>query len=93
MLYEQVKSGGDDAFAVLLAEKLPELLETAVGAVEGVDIDRVVVLDGGGGEGVSNAVNQRVHGALGTIEALSAAVGVDVQEVLQNASKRVSSGS
>jgi flotillin len=93
MLYEQVKDGGDEAFAVLLAEKLPELLETAVGAVEGVDIDRVVVLDGGSGEGVSNAVNQRVHGALGTIEALSAAVGVDIQEVLQNASKRVTGGS
>jgi len=92
MLYEQVRTGGDDAFAVLLAEKLPQLLETAVGAVEGVDIDRVVVLDSGGGEGVSNAVNQRVHGALGTIEALSAAVGVDVQGVLQGAAKKISSG-
>ena len=92
MLYEQVKEGGDSAFAVLLAEKLPQLLETAVGAVEGVDIDRVVVLDGGGGEGVSNAVNQRVHGALGTVEAISAAVGVDVQEVLQGAARKISSG-
>jgi flotillin len=91
MLYEQVRHGGDDAFAVLLAEKLPQLLETAVTAVEGVDIDRVVVLDSGGGEGVSNAVNQRVHGALGTVEAISAAVGVDVQEVLQGAAKKISS--
>ena len=92
MLYEQVKNGGDSAFAVLLAEKLPQLLETAVTAVEGVDIDRVVVLDSGGGEGVSNAVNQRVHGALGTIEALSAAVGVDVQDILQGAARKISSG-
>lgn len=92
MLYEEVKKGGDDAFAVLLAEKLPQLLETSVAAVEGVDIDRVVVLDSGGGHGVSNAVNQRVHGALGTLEALSAAVGLDIQEVLQGAAKRVSSG-
>ncbi len=92
MLYEQVKQGGDDAFAVLLAEKLPQLLETSVAAVEGVDIDRVVVLDGGGGEGVSNAVNQRVHGALGTMEAISSAVGVDIQDVLQGAAKRVKGG-
>jgi flotillin len=92
MLYEQVKQGGDDAFAVFLAEKLPELLETSVGAVEGVDIDRVVVLDGGSGEGVSNAVNQRVRGALGTVEAISSAVGVDIQEVLQGAAKKVGSG-
>jgi flotillin len=92
MLYEQVKGGGDDAFAVLLAEKLPQLLQTAVTAVEGVDIDRVVVLDSGGGEGVSNAVNQRVHGALGTVEAISAAVGVDIQDILQGAAKKISRG-
>ncbi len=92
MLYDQVKQGGNEAFAVLLAEKLPELLETSVAAVEGVDIDRVVVLDSGGGEGVSNAVNQRVHGALGTVEAISAAVGVDIQDVLQGAAKKVTSG-
>ena len=47
MLYDQVKQGGDDAYAVFLAEKLPQLLETSVLAVGGVDIDRVVVLDGG----------------------------------------------
>lgn len=92
MLYEQVKEGGDNAFAVLLAEKLPQLLETSIAAVEGVDIDRVVVLDGGGGEGVSNAVNQRVYGALGTMEAISSAVGVDIQEVLQGAAKKVGTG-
>jgi flotillin len=92
MLYEQVKQGGDNAFAVLLAEKLPQLLETSIGAVSGVDIDRVVVLDGGGGEGVSNAVNQRVHGALGTMEAISAAVGVDIQDVLQGAAKKLGKG-
>ena len=58
-------------------------------AVEGVDIDRVVVLDGGGGGGVSNAVNQRVHGALGTVDAISAAVGVDIQKVLQGAARKM----
>jgi flotillin len=89
MLYEEVKKGGENAFAVLLAEKLPQLLETSVAAVEGMDIDRVVVLDGGTGSGVANAVNQRVHGALGTMEAISSAVGVDIQEVLQGASKRI----
>ncbi len=90
MLYEQVQAGGDQAFAVLLAEKLPELLATSVAAVEGVDIDRVVVIDGGSGSGVSNAVNQRVHGALGTVEAISSAVGIDIQSVLRGASARLS---
>ena len=89
MLYDQVRAGGEQAFAVLLAEKLPQLLQTSIQAVQGVDIDRVVVLDGGAGTGVSNAVNQRVHGALGAVEAISSAVGVDIQSVLQAAARKV----
>lgn len=93
MLYDQVRAGGDQAFAVLLAEKLPQLLQTSIQAVQGVDIDRVVVLDGGTGTGVSNAVNQRVQGALGTVEAVSSAVGIDIQSVLQAAARKVEGAS
>ncbi len=85
LLYEQVQAGGDQAFAVFLAEKLPELLEISVEAVKGVDIDRVVVMDSGDGGGVSNAVNQRVKGAYGTMEGLGSALGIDIQRVLQTA--------
>ena len=84
-LYAEVQTGGEAAFAAFMAEKLPELLEIAVGAVEGVDIDRVVVMDGGQGEGVSNALNQRVRGAYGTMEGLASVLGLDIQEVLQRA--------
>ncbi|WP_419936663.1 hypothetical protein [Candidatus Palauibacter sp.] len=85
-LYAEVQTGGDAAFAVFMAEKLPELLEIAVGAVEGVDIDRVVVMDGGKGEGVSNALNQRVRGAYRTMEGgLASALSLDIQEVLERA--------
>lgn len=89
-LYAEVRAGGDAAFAVFMAEKLPELLETAVGAVRGVDIDRVVVMDGGEGDGVSNALNQRVRGAYGTMEGLASVLGLDIQQVLRRA---VGSGS
>jgi flotillin len=89
MLYDQVKAGGEQAYAVFLAEKLPELLATSVGAVQGVDIDKVVVIDSGGGTGVSNAVNQRVQGALGTVEAISSAVGVDISSVLRGAAAKL----
>jgi len=85
LLYEQVQSGGDQAFAVFLAEKLPELLEISVDAVKGVDIDRVIVMDSGDGGGVSNAVNQRVKGAYGTMEGLGSALGIDIQQVLRSA--------
>ena len=84
-LYAEVGAGGDAAFAVFMAEKLPELLEIAVDAVKGVDIDRVVVMDGGAGEGVSNALNQRVRGAYGTMEGLASVLGLDIQKVLKKA--------
>lgn len=84
-LYAEVSAGGDAAFAVFVAEKLPELLGTAVEAVKGVDIDRVVVMDGGDGSGVSNALNQRVKGAYGTLEGLASALGLDLEQVLRRA--------
>lgn len=87
-LYEQVQAGGDQAFAVFIAEKLPELLGTAVGAVEGIDIDRLVVLDGGDGDGASNALNQKVKGALGTVETVAASLGLDLEEVLRAANRK-----
>ena len=89
MLYEEIQKGGDNAFAVFMAEKLPALFGTAVEAVKGVDIDRVVVLDGGSGKGVENALNQRVQGALGTLEGVSSAFGVDIQSVLQGAAGKI----
>jgi flotillin len=88
-LYEEVQKGGEHGFAVFLAEKLPELLGIAVGAVKDVDIDRLVVLDGGTGSGASNAVNQKIQGAYGTMEGLASALGIDIQAVLEGATARV----
>lgn len=90
LLYSQINSAGDQGFAVFMAEKLPALLETAVGAVKGIEIDRLVVMDGGQGDGVGNAANQRVNAAYRTLEGLGSAFGIDIQEVLQSAAKRVS---
>ena len=92
MLYEKLSEGGDQAFAAFLAEKLPELLRIAVDAVKDVDIDRLVVLDGGEGSGVSNAANQRVRGALGTIEGLSSSLGIDIEGALRGAATRIGTG-
>jgi hypothetical protein len=45
-------------------------------------------MDGGEGQGVSKAANQRLQSAFGTIESLTAAVGIDIQEVLAAAASR-----
>ncbi len=88
LLYSQISTAGEQGFAVFMAEKLPQLLHTAVDAVKGIEIDRLVVMDGGAGDGVSNAANQRINAAYKTLEGLGSAFGIDVQEVLQAAAKR-----
>ncbi|MGI9037752.1 MAG: flotillin family protein [Gemmatimonadota bacterium] len=92
MLYEKLSTGGEQAFAVFLAEKMPELLRISVDAVKDIDIDRLVVLDGGDGGGVNNAANQRVRGAMGTIEGLSASLGIDIEGALRGATGRLAAG-
>ncbi|MBI4544112.1 MAG: flotillin family protein [Gemmatimonadetes bacterium] len=89
MLAEQIRAAGDQAVAVFLAEKLPALLGVAVEAVKGIEIDRVVVLDGGRGDAVAAAANQRVHAALRVIEAMSSVLGLDVQKLIEAAARQV----
>ena len=89
LLYSQISNAGEQGFAVFMAEKLPLLLGTAVEAVKGIDIDRIVIMDGGSGDGVANAANQKINAAYKTLEGLGSAMGIDIQTLLQNASKRV----
>ena len=89
LLYDRMREGGDQAFAAFLVEKLPELLRISVEAVKDIDIDRLVVLDGGEGQGVANAANQRIRGAFGTIEGLGASLGLDIEGALRGLSGRL----
>jgi flotillin len=89
LLYAQISNAGEQGFAVFMAEKLPHLLGTAVDAVKGIEIDRLVVMDGGAGDGVGNAANQRVNAAFKTLEGLGSAFGLDIQQILQAAANRV----
>jgi flotillin len=89
LLYSQIANGGDQAFAVFMAEKLPQLLGTSVEAVKGIEIDRIVVMDGGSGDGVANVTNQKINAAYKTLEGLGSALGIDIQQVLQSASRRI----
>jgi flotillin len=92
LLYSQISTAGEQGFAVFMAEKLPQLLATSVEAVKGIDIDRIVVMDGGAGDGVANVANQKITAAYRTLEGLGSALGIDIQQILQNASKRIEPG-
>jgi len=92
LLYGEIAEGGDDGLTVFALEKLPELLEIGVGAVDEIDIDRLVVVDGGRGDGLANAANQRVEGAFRFVESFAASLGVDVEDLVRGLTARVRSG-
>jgi flotillin len=81
-------SEGEGGFAIFMAEKLPSLLETVAKRIEGIDIDRMVVFDGGDGAGLANAASQRVNGTIRTLEQIAGAFNVDLEGVLRGVAAR-----
>jgi flotillin len=81
-------SEGEDGFAIFMAEKLPSLLETVASRIEGIDIDRMIVFDGGDGAGLANAAAQRVNGTIRTLEQIAGAFNVNLDEVLRGVAAR-----
>ncbi len=92
LLFSTIRGGGERGFQVFMAEKLPGLMEVASRAVEGIDVDRMVVVDGGDGDGIANVANQRFRGALALVEQLSTAFGVDVEALLSARGRRATDG-
>ncbi|MDH3224027.1 MAG: SPFH domain-containing protein, partial [Gemmatimonadota bacterium] len=87
LLSEQLKNGGDTAFAALVMEKMPELFETAVGAVKGIQIDRLTVADSSG-DGMGQAASARVNAALAVLENVASSFGIDLADVLRRAARQ-----
>jgi flotillin len=79
---------GENGFAIFMAEKLPELLDTVAKRIEGIDIDRMIVFDGGDGAGVANAASQRVNGTIRTLEQIAGAFDIDLSDVLRGMAAR-----
>ena len=84
LLFTEIRTGGDTGFQVFMAEKLPELFGQAVTAVKGIDVDRLVVFDGGSGDGVAAAANQRVNASYLFLEQLAQRFGLDFEKVLRS---------
>jgi flotillin len=85
LLFNEIRSGGETGFQVFMAEKLPELFGQAVGALKDMDVDRLIVFDGGSGEGLANAANQRVNASYLFLEQLAQRFGLDFEQVLRGA--------
>jgi flotillin len=78
MLYAQIQQGGEAGLQVFLAEKLPALLGVTVDAMKDVTIQRLTVVDGGGGQGVANAATQKVNASIAALEQIAGAMGLDM---------------
>jgi len=84
LIIAEVRKGESTGARVFTLEKLVEMLPTAIEAVDGIDIDRLVVVDSGEkGEGVTRAATSRMDAAFGSIEHLLASLGSDPELLLR----------
>jgi flotillin len=83
-LVEQYQAAGSDAQRIFVLRMLPELVETIVSTVKGVDIEKVSIIDSGGqGTGVPGFMGQLPASVISLAEQIENATGVDVFSALR----------
>ena len=102
MLYAEIQKAGDTGLQVFLAEKLPAMLGVTVDAMKGVQVDRLTIVDSGGGHGLANATTQKMNASIAALEQVAGSLGLDLEKFVKrvagqdgandNASKRVKAG-
>ena len=99
MLYAEIQKAGDTGLQVFLAEKLPAMLGVTVDAMKNVQVDRLTIVDSGGGQGLANATTQKVNASIAALEQVAGALGLDLEKFVMRIQgtndaepKRVKSG-
>jgi flotillin len=83
MLYAEIARAGDTGLQVFLAEKLPALLGVTVDAMKDVQVQRLTIVDGGGGQGLANAATQKVTASIAALEQAAGAMGLDLDRFVR----------
>ncbi len=86
-LVAQYQSAGEDAQRIFVLNMLPELVDKIVGTISGIDIDRVSVIDSGGGNGqggIAGLIGQLPAAVIKVTEQIENATGVDILSGLAN---------
>jgi flotillin len=84
VLLQTMQQSGDAGLQLLVLQMYPELFKTAADAVSGIDVDRMIVMDGGtGGGGLAQVTNQRLQAMQSLMEGIGGANGFDPSKVLQ----------
>jgi flotillin len=92
LLYAEIQEAGDIGIRVFTLEKLPEFLRIAGETAGEIDIDRLVVMDGGNGAGAANALGQKPQAMMKLIEQMAAYAGIEPDTLLKGIAYRVATG-
>ncbi len=88
-LTEQYQAAGDDGQRIFVLNMLPDLVDKIVSTVNGVSIDRVAVIDQGGGNGqngggIPGLMAQLPAAVVSMSEQIEAATGVDILKSMRD---------
>jgi flotillin len=72
------KNAGTEAERIFILNMLPDIIKEISGAVDGMSIDKVTVIDSGGGGGVANAAGQLPTAIIQLTEQIEAATGINI---------------
>ena len=83
------QQAGSDAEQLFLIQMLPDILKEVIKTVDHLKIDKLTVVDGGGGgQGVPAVMSQIVGTTPALLESLKTSTGVDIAGLLRRASAR-----
>ncbi|GMQ81774.1 MAG: flotillin family protein [Rhodothermia bacterium] len=82
------KNAGSDAERLFLIQMLPDILKEIVKTVDNLEIDKITVVDsGGGGQGVPAVFSQIAGSTPALLESLKTSTGIDIAGLLSRASE------
>jgi flotillin len=75
LLYQKA---GTEAERIFILNMLPELIREITRSVENIDIEKMTVIDSGGGSGVANAASQFPEAIIKLTEQIETATGINI---------------
>ncbi|MDH5519516.1 MAG: SPFH domain-containing protein, partial [Acidimicrobiia bacterium] len=88
-LQEEYAAAGPEARDILMLKMLPEIVELITETVNGIDIDKVTVIDNGTGDGGIGSVARQMPAAVISIaEQIETATGINILDVVARESAR-----
>jgi len=92
-LQEEYASAGPDARDILMLKMLPEIVELITETVNGIDIEKLTVIDSGGAEGGVGGVARQMPAAVISIaEQIETATGINLLEAVAGQTSTDSAG-